>query len=65
VAIGRVIWSVQAIRHRRLLPRTPGSSVTTRSRWQIALLCSAALLAYWAARVSLRHWLGWSTFASD
>jgi hypothetical protein len=65
VAAGLVVWSVLAIRQRRLLPRTPASLVITRSRWQIAVLCSAALLAYWAARVSLRHWLGWSTFASD
>lgn len=54
VAALLVVWSVLAIRQRRLLPVAWPARLSTAG--------AVALVAYWALRLGLHIGLGWSTF---
>jgi len=56
VAAGLVIWSVLAIRRRRLLPVRLGN--------QVVVLSGLALLGYWLARLMLQFRFGMRAFAA-
>jgi hypothetical protein len=56
VAAGLVIWSVLAIRRRRLLPVRLGT--------QVVVLSGLALLGYWLARLMLQFRFGMRAFAA-
>lgn len=56
LAAGLVIWSVLAIRRRRLLPFRPGA--------QAVLLVGLALLGYWLLRLLLQFGFGMRAFAA-
>ena len=61
LAAGLLLWSLLAIRERRLLPRWPEGwrkpSFTLALTW-----VPAGLLGYWAIRLGLQWLLGWRTF---
>jgi hypothetical protein len=56
LALGLILWSVDAVRRRQLYPRG-------LEAWHLALL-SAALLIYWGGRLALHFGLGLAAFPS-
>lgn len=56
LALGLILWSVDAVRRRQLYPRG-------LEAWHLALF-SAALLIYWGGRLTLHFGLGLAAFPS-
>jgi hypothetical protein len=61
LAAGLLGWSLLALGQRRPLPRLGGRGEQRWRAWTLAG-ASAALVAYWAARLALQRGLGWRTF---